>query len=116
MDAAALLPLALLVSAVGAVLLATARANEVFRIAVRDGDVTLVRGRAPPGFLEDVRKLTKGARSGVVGVVGVVRAVKRSGRPLLVLEGFDVPTAQRLRNTFATHAMTLTRGRAGSRL
>jgi hypothetical protein len=103
----------LLVSAIGAVLLVTARANEVFRIAVRDGDVELVRGRAPPGFLDDVRKLTKGARP---GVVGVVRAVKRSGRPMLVLEGFDEETAQKLRNTFATHAMTLTRGRAGSRL
>lgn len=106
-------PILLFLAAIGAVLFATARANELFRISVHGGDVRLLRGRAPPGFVDDVRtlaKLNKGAPP------GVVRAVKRSGRPLLVLEGFDEPTSQKLRNTFATHAVTSTRGRAGSRL
>lgn len=96
--------------AVLVLLYATWRANEVFRIAVRDGRAELVRGRPPPGFLDDVRLATKGQAH------GTVRAVRRGGQPVLVLTGFDEPTAQRLRNMFATHARSLTRGRARSRL
>lgn len=103
-------PLVLALAAVAALLWATARGNEVFRIRVAEGRATLLRGTAPPGFLDDVRALAKDCPP------GLVRAVKRGGRAVLVLEGLDERTAQRLRNTFATHAASLTRGRAGSRL
>ena len=99
-----------ILAAVLLLLYAAARGNEVFFIRVREGRVELVRGISPPGFLDDVRAIAKGQAA------GTVRAVRRSGRPVLVLTGLDEPTAQRLRNTFATYAKALTRGRAGSRL
>ncbi len=109
MDVDALM-IAGLLGALALVLYAAFRANEVFRIAVRDGEVELVRGRPPGGFLEDVRTIAAGSAR------GTVRAVKRSGKAVLVVEGLDERRAQRLRNAFSTYAMTLSRGRASSRL
>lgn len=106
MDEGATLVLGLL-AAVALLFYVAWRANELFRIAVRDGRVELVRGRPPPGFLDDVRRIAAHARE------GTVRGVKRDGKPALVTTGLDEATTQRLRNTFATYAVTV---RSGSRL
>ena len=105
-----LLVAAIALAAIALLFFAAARANEVFRIEVEGGRARLVRGRPPPGFLDDVGQLAKHVTR------GTLRAVKRDGRPHLVTAGLDEPTAQRLRNTFATYNMTLHRARRGSRL
>jgi hypothetical protein len=75
---------------------AATRHNEVFRVAVRGGRVTVVRGRVPPAFLGDLREI-----AAHVGR-GTVHAIREGGEARLVVSSsIDERTAQRLRNAFA---------------
>jgi hypothetical protein len=74
------------------------RRNEIFRIAIRGGRVTVVRGKVPPSFLGDLRDIVRHVQDGTVD------AVKRDGEPALVISStVDERTAQRLRNAFALY-------------
>src|SRR5438132_10534773 len=78
---------------------AATRQNEVFRIAIRRGRVTVVRGRVPPSFLGDLREVVRHVED------GTVRAVKSGGEARLVVSpSIDERSAQRLRNAFALSA------------
>ena len=80
------------------VLWAATRQNEVFRVAIRGGHVTVVRGRVPPSFLGDLREMARHVKE------GTVHAVKSGGEPRLVVSAsIDERTAQRLRNAFALY-------------
>jgi hypothetical protein len=74
------------------------RQNEVFRVIIRGGRVTVVRGRVPPAFLGDLRDIVRHVQS------GTVHALKSGGKPRLVVSSsIDERTAQRLRNAFALY-------------
>lgn len=92
--------LALVVGALALVLLALGRANELCKIAVRDGRSLLVRGRAPARFLDDVAAIV--ARVPVDR--GVIRVVTESRFPRLIASA-DIPgdVAQQLRNALGQH-------------
>lgn len=80
------------------VLWAATRHNEIFRVTIRGGRATVVRGRVPPSFLSDLREIAKHVRE------GTVHAVKSGGEPRLVVSSsIDERTAQRLRNAFALY-------------
>ncbi len=76
------------------------RQSELFCLSVRRGRVLVVRGRAPGGFVGEVRSIIGRAKT----TRGTLRAVKseRGGR-LLVSGAIDDATAQRLRNLFALY-------------
>src|SRR5882672_9623442 len=91
--------------ALGALLLSTplilalVRANELFFLRVRDGNVRVARGRLPQRLLDDL--------SEVLGRPAVsraeLRAVSEGGRPRLYAEGELSPEQkQRLRNVIGT--------------
>ena len=72
------------------------RQNDLFRVTIAGGKVTVERGRVPPSFLGDLRDVARHIDR------GTVRAVKQDGDPRLVFsESIDERTAQRLRNAFA---------------
>lgn len=78
------------------VLWAATRHNEIFRVAIKNGRVTVLRGRVPPSFLGDLREIVKHVPA------GTVRALKQGGEGRLVVSSeIDDRTAQRLRNAFA---------------
>ena len=80
------------------VLWAATRQNEIFRLAIRSGRVTVVRGKVPPSFLSDLRELVRHVND------GTVHAVKSGGEARLVFSSsIDERTAQRLRNAFALY-------------
>jgi len=84
---------------IGLLLWAATRQNEVFRVAVRGGRATVVRGKVPPGFMSDLHEIV-----GPHTQDGSVHAVKRGGEPALVVSSsIDERSAQRLRNAFAVH-------------
>lgn len=88
--------IALFGALVGALLWAVVRDLEVFRIEVNDGKPRVVRGKPPPGFVDDVRTIAKHVEA------GVIRAVKEGGEPRIVASStIDEPTLQRLRNAFS---------------
>ena len=81
---------------IGLALWVSTRQNEIFRVVVRGGRATVLRGKVSPGFLSDLREIVKGVQD------GTVHAVKRGGEPALVVSTeIDERTAQRLRNAFA---------------
>lgn len=81
---------------IGLLLWAAKRQNEVFRVTVRGGRATVVRGKVPPGFLSDLKEIVTDVRE------GTVHAVKRGGEAELVISSsIDERRAQRLRNAFA---------------
>jgi hypothetical protein len=83
---------------IGLVLWASTRHNEIFRITVKKGRATVVRGRVPPSFLGDLREIVKHVEN------GTVHAVKQGGEGRLVLSStIDDRTAQRLRNAYAVY-------------
>ncbi len=83
---------------IGVLLWAATRHNEVFRVAIRGGRVTVVRGRVPPTFLGDLREIVRHVKD------GTVHAVKSGGEARLVVSSsIDERTAQRLRNAFALY-------------
>lgn len=81
---------------IGALLWAVMRDLEAFRIEVEDGKPRVVRGKPPPGFVDDVRTIAKHVEA------GVIRAVKEGGEPRIVASSsIDDATLQRLRNAFS---------------
>ena len=83
---------------IGLALWVATRQNEVFRIAVRAGRATVLRGKVPPSFLSDLRDVVRHVEA------GTIHAVKRDGEACLVVSSsIDERTAQRLRNAFALY-------------
>ncbi len=83
---------------IGLVLWTATRQNEIFRIAIRGGRATVLRGKVPPSFLSDLRDLVRHIEA------GTIHAVKRDGEACLVVSSsIDERTAQRLRNAFALY-------------
>jgi hypothetical protein len=83
---------------IAVLLWAATRHNEVFRVAIRGGRVTVVRGRVPPTFLGDLKEIVRHVKD------GTVHAVKQDGEARLVVSSsIDERTAQRLRNAFALY-------------
>lgn len=81
---------------IGVLFWAVTRDLESFRIEIEDGKPRVVRGKAPPGFVDDVRTIAKHVEA------GVIRAVKEGGEPRLVASSsIDDATLQRLRNAFS---------------
>jgi uncharacterized protein DUF3634 len=81
---------------IGVALWVATRQNEVFRIAIRAGRATVLRGKVPPSFLSDLRDVVRHVDA------GSIHAVKRDGAARLVVSpSIDERTAQRLRNAFA---------------
>jgi hypothetical protein len=75
---------------------AATRQSELFRVAIKGGRATIVRGKVSPSFLGDLRQIVRHVGE------GTVRAVKHEGEPRLVVSSsIDERTAQRLRNAFA---------------
>lgn len=91
-----------LVAFIVVVLIASARANELFYLSVRDAEVLVVRGRIPARLLSDIRDVVE--RGGVKR--GSICAAKESGGARLSVSGdVDANTAQRLRNVFGIYPM-----------
>ena len=81
---------------IGIALWVATRQNEVFRIVIRNGRATVLRGKVSPSFLGDLRDVVRHIDE------GSVHAVKRDGEPCLVMSAsIDERAAQRLRNAFA---------------
>ena len=80
------------------VLWAATRHNEIFRLTITRGRVTVVRGRVPPTFLSDLRETVKHVDS------ATIHSVKEGGEGRLVFSSsIDERTAQRLRNAYAIY-------------
>ncbi len=74
------------------------RDNEIFRVSIKKGRVTVVRGKVPPSFMSDLREIVRHVDD------GIVRAVKQGGQGRIVVSSsIDEATAQRLRNAFALY-------------
>jgi len=85
----------------------TARRNEVFRLAVHDGKITVMRGDPPGSLVADFEDVLRGQRGGG----GTIRARRTATHTQLVVRGLDEPTAQRLRNVFGTYPISRLRRR-----
>jgi hypothetical protein len=83
---------------IGLALWVAKRQNEVFRVSIRGGRATVLRGKVPPSFLGDLREIVRHVQD------GTVHAVKSGGEARLVVSSsIDERTAQRLRNAFAVY-------------
>lgn len=92
-----MLYIALAVAAVIATAVWNALHDDLFCLSVRRGRVLVVRGRAPAGFVADVREIM--ARAGVRSAT--IRAVGGDGGARLTFSGdLDEGAQQRLRNVF----------------
>src|SRR5687767_14663825 len=86
------------------------RSTELFRIRVKAGKATFVRGRIPPGLLADLSDVV---RSPPIADAEIW-AVRRSGQASLQSKGeLSVEQRQRLRNVLGTYS--LQRIQAGAR-
>lgn len=93
MDNGSLLILLLLVAVCVVPFLALlGRANELFVLSVRDGQVEVVRGRVPKSLLRDARDVLRGIKS------AEIRATLEGGLPMVRGEGLPPEQLQRLRN------------------
>lgn len=89
------IPLLLLLAAVPLVV-ALARANELFYVRVEGRDVRVLRGRLPQRLLDDITDVLRAAPVGR----GAVRVVVEDRRPSVYVEGDISPEQrQRLKNT-----------------
>lgn len=78
------------------VIWAATKHNQIFRVAIRGGKVTVLRGKVPPAFLGDLREVARHVEE------GTVTAVKQDGAARIVVSSsIDERTAQRIRNAFA---------------
>jgi hypothetical protein len=83
---------------IGLVLWAATRHNEIFRIVIKKGRATVLRGRVAPSFLSDLREIVRHVED------GTIHAVKQGGEGRLVVSSsIDERTAQRLRNAYAIY-------------
>ncbi len=82
------------------------RTQELFRIAVRDGKPTVVRGHVPGGLLGDFASAVRGVKNGSISAHKAVR-----GGRLSFGGGIDEDTGQRLRNIFGLYPVSKLRGR-----
>lgn len=87
--------------ALGLVVLAAWRSNELFRIAVRDGQLRLERGRLPPALFDEVSEILRRERV----QHAVVRVVLETGRPRLFLDAEASAVAQPLRNVLGRFSL-----------
>lgn len=72
------------------------RTRELFHVSIRNGRALLVRGRIPPGFFGDLKRLL--ATPPVAR--GSIKAVKTESGGRLIFSGIDEGRRQRLRNMF----------------
>jgi hypothetical protein len=87
------------------------RSNELFHARVRQGDVELVRGRAPQALISDLRDIFERTT-----IDGDIRVVAEDRRPKVVLRGVEGALAQRVRNVVGRfQAAEIRAGRKGSR-
>jgi hypothetical protein len=87
-----------LFSLIGLVLWSATRRSQIFRVAIRKGRVTVVRGRVPASFLGDLRAIVRHVED------GTICSVKQGGEGRLVFSSsIDDRTAQRLRNAYAIY-------------
>ena len=78
-------------------ILAVVRANELFFLKIRDGGVSVQRGRIPQRLLDDVGDVVRSVPR------GWLRGVVEDGRPCLYAEGeLSADQKQRLRNLIGT--------------
>ncbi|MCC6524166.1 MAG: DUF3634 family protein [Polyangiaceae bacterium] len=97
-----LVPLLILVASVPLVV-ALARANELFVVRWDGGELRRVRGRIPPRLLQDLGDVLRRGHRGVAAAGGMaLRGVVSDERPALRVSG-ELPREvhQRLRNTLA---------------
>ncbi len=73
------------------------RSRELFRISVRNGRATVVRGSVPSGFVAEVERAVAGVSR------ATIRGLKTENGGRLVASGADAATSQRLRNLFALY-------------
>lgn len=86
------------------------RSTELFRVKVRDGKASFVRGRIPQSLLSDLEDIV---RSPPIGRAELW-AVRRSGKARLEIRGeISAEQGQRLRNVVGLYS--LQRIRAGAR-
>ena len=77
--------------------LAIVRANELFFLRIREGNVSIRRGRIPKRLLDDIADVVRGVER------ATLRGVVEGGRPRLYAEGeLDPDRKQRLRNLIGT--------------
>ena len=82
---------------------ATRRFNELFRLSVREGHVLLVRGRIPAGLLGEIRDVVKSPRVRRA----TLRAERDAGGARLTIAGEVAEgQAQRLRNVFGLYPVS----------
>jgi hypothetical protein len=74
------------------------RAQELFRIDVRDGKQTVTRGHVPAGLLSDFGAAVRGVRRG-----RIVASKAQGGARVSFSGDIDAGVAQRLRNIFGTY-------------
>jgi hypothetical protein len=74
------------------------RAGELFCLSVRNGQVLVVRGRAPAGFVSDVKQVVRGVPT------ATIRGVRGEDRARLSFSGgLGDAREQRLRNLFSLY-------------
>lgn len=71
--------------------------NTLFVLSVRNGHLLVVRGRVPPGFLNDIEGIVRNVPR------ATIRAVKDQGHARLSASGVDERVLQRLRNSFSLY-------------
>jgi len=105
--------LVVVVLVVIAVMLVVLRgAPELARLEVRDGELSFVRGRMPPGLFGDLADVLSRRRVGRAEV----RIVLDGGRPRVVASGVTDDELQQLRNVTGAYSSAQFRsGRAPSR-
>lgn len=96
-----------LLAVLGLFLWVVARNNELFRLQVRGGRVTVVRGHVSPAFLADVRGIVRHVQH------ATIRGEKDGGQIRLRATGLDARTLQRLRNALGVYPAARVSNRRG---
>ena len=74
------------------------RSNELFCVAVHEGNVRVIRGRAPPRLIADFEDVLTRAKT----QTAEVRVVVEQQQPRVVSTGISDGTQQQLRNVLGT--------------
>ncbi len=75
------------------------RANEMFLLSIRQGQVDVVRGRVPAALLEAISDVARDTRL----EHATLRGIRGPTGARLVVHGADDRVAQQLRNVFGVH-------------